>query len=219
MIFRYGRKETDRIKSRDKRLGAVIDRIGHVRREMHPDLFSCIVRNIAGQQVSGRAAQATWRRICDCIGDVSPGNLDSADAAALRACGLSMRKVEYVKELAAKTVSGEFRIDALPDMTDAEAVAVLSSLKGVGVWTAEMLLLFSLGRPDILSFGDLGIQRGMRMVYRHRKITKRLFEKYRRRLSPCGSVASLYFWEVAGGALPDVTDPAAPRTRRKPPKP
>ena len=71
------------------------------------------------------------------------------------------------------------------------------------------MLLFCLQRPDILSYDDLAIQRGMRMVYRHRKIDKKLFEKYRRRLSPCGSVASLYFWAVAGGAIPELTDPGA----------
>ena len=91
-------------------------------------------------------------------------------------------------------------------MTDEEAIKALSALKGVGVWTAEMILLFCMQRPDILSFGDLAILRGMRMVYHHRKIDKKLFEKYRRRLSPYGSVASLYFWAVAGGAIPEMKD-------------
>ena len=76
------------------------------------------------------------------------------------------------------------------------------------------MLLFCLQRPDILSYDDLAIQRGMRMVYRHRKIGKKLFAKYKRRLSPCCSVASLYFWAVAGGAIPELTDPA-PKKKRK----
>ena len=79
------------------------------------------------------------------------------------------------------------------------------------MWTAEMLLIFSLQRPDVVSFGDLAIQRGMRMLYRHRKITRQLFEKYRRRYSPYGTTASLYLWALAGGALPDLTDPAPKR--------
>jgi len=74
-----------------------------------------------------------------------------------------------------------------------------------------MLLIFSLQRPDVVSFGDLAIQRGMRMLYRHRKITRQLFEKYRRRYSPYGTTASLYLWALAGGALPDLTDPAPKR--------
>ena len=84
----------------------------------------------------------------------------------------------------------------------------MSSLKGIGVWTAEMILLFCMQRPNVLSFGDLAIQRGMRMIYHHRKIDRKLFEKYRRRLSPYCSVASLYFWAAAGGAVPGLKDHA-----------
>ena len=91
-------------------------------------------------------------------------------------------------------------------MDDAEAIAALSSLEGVGVWTAEMLLLFCLDRPDILSYGDLAIHRGMRMVYHHRKVTREMFERYRRRYSPYGSVASLYLWAAAGGEVPGLKD-------------
>ncbi len=100
-------------------------------------------------------------------------------------------------------------------MNDTEAIAALSSLSGVGVWTAEMILLFCLERPDILSFGDLAIQRGLRMVYRHREIPRERFERYRRRFSPHGSVASLYLWAVSGGALPDMTDPAEKNRSKK----
>ncbi len=98
-------------------------------------------------------------------------------------------------------------------MSDEQAIKVLSSLKGVGVWTAEMLLLFCLQRPDILSFGDFAIHRGLRMVYHHRRIDRRLFEKYRRRFSPYGSVASLYLWAVSSGAIPEMKD-YAPKKKK-----
>ena len=94
-------------------------------------------------------------------------------------------------------------------MTDEEAIAALASLKGIGVWTAEMILLFCLQRPNIFSYGDLAIQRGVRMVYRHKELPRERFERYRRRFSPYCSTASLYFWAVAGGAVPELTDPAA----------
>ena len=98
-----------------------------------------------------------------------------------------------------------------------KAIAALTSLKGIGVWTAEMILLFCLQRADIFSFDDLGIQRGLRMVYHHRAIDRKLFEKYRRRYSPYGSVASLYLWAVAGGAIPEMKDYApAKKLSRKP---
>jgi len=92
-------------------------------------------------------------------------------------------------------------LDAVEHMTDEEAIAALSSLKGIGVWTAEMILLFCLRRPNILSFDDLAIRRGMASVYHRKDIDRKLFETIRKRLSPCCSVASLYFWAVAGGVM------------------
>ena len=131
----------------------------------------------------------------------------------LHSFGMSYRKAAYITEFAKKVASGEFRPRSLEKMSDEEAIAALTALSGIGVWTAEMILLFCLRRPDILSFGDYAIRRGLRMVYRHREITKERFERYRRRFSPYGSVASLYLWAVSGGALPGVTDPAE-KTRR-----
>ena len=208
MSFRYGKKEIEYLKSRDPRLGAIIDQIGRIRWTVEPDLFSAIVQNIVSQQISGSAAASILARIEEKLGRITPKSVAKAKVQVFRACGVSLRKTEYIKEFATKVMSGELDLDAAAKMPDAEVIATLSSLRGIGVWTAEMLLLFTLQRSDILSYGDLGIHRGMRMVYRHRKITKALFAKYRRRLSPCGSVASLYFWMVAGGAIPDLTDPA-----------
>ena len=207
MNFKYGKREMEYLKSRDKRLGEVIDSIGRVRWTVEPDLFSAIVQNIVSQQISGSAAASILARIEEALGEITPEAVAKTDVQVFRNCGTSLRKTEYIKDFAAKVISGDLDLAAVAKMPDAEVIAALSSLRGIGVWTAEMLLLFTLQRPDILSYGDLGIHRGMRMVYRHRKITKALFEKYRRRLSPCGSVASLYFWMVAGGAIPELTDP------------
>lgn len=209
MIFKYGKKEIDYLKSRDKRLGEVIDQIGRIRWEVEPDLFGAVVQNIVAQQISGSAASSILGRLWETLGAVTPEAVAKTDVQAFRECGVSLRKTEYIKEFADKIVTGGFDLAAVAKMPDAEVVKALTSLRGIGVWTAEMLLLFTLQRPDVLSFGDLGIHRGMRMVYRHREITRALFEKYRRRLSPCGSVASLYFWSVAGGDIPGLTDPGA----------
>ena len=117
--------------------------------------------------------------------------------------------MDYILDFAQKVQSGQFDIEALNTMTDEEAIAALSSLKGIGVWTAEMILLFCLQRPNIFSYGDLAILRGVRMVYRHKELPKERFERYRKRLSPYCSTAGLYFWAVAGGAVSELTDPAA----------
>jgi DNA-3-methyladenine glycosylase II len=100
-------------------------------------------------------------------------------------------------------------------MADSEICKRLVEIKGIGVWTAEMLMTFSMQRPDILSWDDLAIHRGLRMLYRHRKITPALFAKYKRRYSPYASVASLYLWAIAGGACPSLTDPAQKKIKKK----
>ena len=107
---------------------------------------------------------------------------------------------------ARKIIDGEFDIDALRDLPDEEVCARLSALEGIGVWSAEMLMLHSLQRPDILSYGDLAVRRGLRMLHGHREIDRALFEKYRRRYSPCGSVACIYLWAVSSGAIAELKD-------------
>ena len=214
MVFEYGEKETEYLKSKDKRLAEVIGRIGHIDRGTDPDLFTSVVRSIIGQQISTKAQITICGRLDEEIGEVTPESIAAAGAEKLQSLGMTMKKAEYIVEFAEKTLSGEFDIEAVERMSDEEAIRELTKLRGIGVWTAEMMLLFCLQRPDILSYDDLAIQRGMRMVYRHRKIDKKLFAKYKRRLSPYCSVASLYFWAVAGGAIPELTDPA-PKKKRK----
>jgi DNA-3-methyladenine glycosylase II len=115
---------------------------------------------------------------------------------------MTFRKAEYIKDFACKVLSGEFDIESLPDKSDDELIARLSALKGIGVWTAEMIMTFCMQRPDIFSFGDLAIHRGLRMLYHHKNVDKKLFEKYRRRYSPYGTVASLYIWAIAAEPFP-----------------
>lgn len=119
---------------------------------------------------------------------------------------MTFRKAEYITDFARKIENGEFDLEGIRQRPDDEAIRELSGLKGVGVWTAEMILLFCMQRPDVFSYDDLAIQRGLRMVYHHRKIDRKLFEKYRRRFSPYCSVASLYLWAAAGGAVPGLKD-------------
>lgn len=217
MYFAYGSTETEYLKKRDRKLGAVIDAVGHISRAVDTDLFSAVIHHIIGQQISTKAQQTLWARMNEGLGNVTADTLLAAGRDRIQTFGTTFRKADYILDFAEKVHTGAFDIDAVEHMPDAEAIAALSALKGIGVWTAEMILLFCLQRPGILSFGDLAILRGMRMVYRHREISRERFEKYRRRLSPYGSVASLYFWAVACGALPGVTDPAAAKKPKKTP--
>ena len=206
-FFAYGSREICYLSSRDRLLADAIERIGPVRRAVDPDLFSSLVNAIIGQQISTKAHVTVWNRFLQGLGSVTPATIDACTPEQLQAFGISARKAGYIKNAARRVCAGELCLDALHALPDAEVCRILSSLDGVGVWTAEMLMTFSMQRPDIVSYGDLGIQRGMRMLYRHRAITRPLYEKYRRRYSPCGTVASLYLWAIAGGALEGVTDP------------
>jgi DNA-3-methyladenine glycosylase II len=208
VYFEYGDAEIEYLKRKDKRLGEAIDAIGHIYREADTDLFSSVVHHIVGQQISSAALKTVWTRLAEKLGAVSAETVCAASREEIQACGITFRKADYIKDFAGKVQSGEFDIDALRDMPDAEAAARLIALKGIGVWTAEMLMIFCLRRPDVVSYGDLAIQRGLRMLHHHRKIGRKLFDKYARRYSPYGTVASLYLWAIAGGAMPGMRDRA-----------
>lgn len=206
MYFAYGEEETDYLKKKDKRMAEVIDRIGHVERKVDTDLFSAVVHHIVGQQISTKAQETIWQRMLSALGEVNAETVLAAGVSKLQSLGMTFRKAEYITDFAEKVHTGVFSLDAVAHMDDEDAIRALSSLKGIGVWTAEMILLFCLQRPDIFSYDDLAIQRGLRMVYHHREIDRRLLEKYRRRFHPYCSVASLYLWAVAGGAIPEMKD-------------
>lgn len=205
-IFQYGEKEIDYLWSRDPRMAEVIDKIGVVRRRVIPDVFAALVHSIVGQQISTKAHESIWRKVEETVGEVSPKNILAISPELLQSVGISFRKEEYIRDAARRFESGEFDVLSFDSMSDEQVIEKLTQLKGVGVWSAEMLMLFSMQRPDVLSFGDLAILRGLRMIYHHRRIDRRLFEKYRRRFSPCNSVASLYLWAVAGGAIEGMKD-------------
>ena len=150
--FQYGHKEIGYLKSRDKRLSEVIDRVGIVRRRVIPDIFAALVHSIIGQQISTKAHESIWRKIVALLGCITPENILAISPEELQSVGLSFRKVEYIRDAARRFASGEFDIDALNSLKDMEIVEKLSQLKGVGVWSAEMLMLFSMQRPDVLSF-------------------------------------------------------------------
>lgn len=212
-IFAYGEKETAYLTQRDARLGAVIERIGFIARPVDTDLFSSMVHQIVGQQISTKALATIWQRIQDGLGAVNADTVLRAGIDKLQAFGISFRKAAYITDFALRVQNGSFDLEGIWKKSDEEAIAALVALKGIGVWTAEMILLFCMQRPNVFSYGDMAILRGLRMVYHHRAISPALFEKYRRRFSPYCSVASLYLWAVSGGALPDMRDYAP----KKPP--
>lgn len=204
--FQYGSLEMEHLKRADKKLAPIIEQIGIIKRPIMPDLFTALVHSIVSQQISNKARNTIWKRIEDKLEEITPYSVQRLPLEELQQCGISFRKAEYIKSAAETIASGGLDLNALHSLTDQEVCEKLTQLKGIGTWTAEMLMLFSMQRPNILSFGDLAIQKGLRMVYHHRKIDKVIFNKYWKRYTPYASVASLYLWEVAGGAIEGMKD-------------
>lgn len=196
-VFEYGQAEMDHLRRQDRKLGRVIDSLGMLRAETNPDLFAALVSSVIGQQISGKAAATVWERVVARFGEVTPSKLDRASLEDVQSCGMSFRKAGYVKGIAAACEQGGLDLEGLKHLPDREVVKALITLKGVGPWTAEMMLIFSLGRKDVVSWGDLAIRRGMMSLYGLDVLTREDFETIRRRYSPYGSMASLYIWEVA----------------------
>jgi DNA-3-methyladenine glycosylase II len=191
----------------DPTMAALIERVGPIdiatrlqrRKEERPsDAYGSLLRAIVGQQLSTKAARTIYLRVVDLFGGTtpSPEQLLAADEEDLRACGLSGRKTEYVRDLASHVISGELELDRLEDLGDEEVIEEIVAVRGLGRWTAEMFLLFHLDRPDVLSGGDLGVRKAIQIEYDldempPPKQVLEIGEPWR----PHRSLASLYLWE------------------------
>jgi len=198
-IFAYGKLELDYLQSRDEILGKFIDKIGFIERTINDDLFQSLVEAIVAQQISGKAAETVYHRLEELVDIITPENIITCSDLDFQKCGLSWRKVNYIKDFSLKILNKELDLELIPTLPDDEVIKILDDLKGFGPWTAEMFLIFALGRKNVLSFNDFGIQKGLRLLYHHRKITPALFAKYKKRYSPYATIASFYLWEIAAG--------------------
>ena len=215
--FEYGKKEIEYLKSKDTALGKAMDEIGHVYREVIPDMFMALINSIIGQQISTKAQETVWIRFQNMFEPVTPEHIDSTSAEELQTCGISMKKALYIKEIANSILDGSLDLTQLQTMSDNDVCKRLSQIKGIGVWTAEMLMIFSMQRMDVISRDDMAIVRGLRMLYHHRKVTPELFAKYKKRYSPYATVASLYLWKISHSACDGLADHAPKmETQKKP---
>jgi DNA-3-methyladenine glycosylase II len=159
------------------------------------DPFGTLARSVIGQQISVKAADAVWARVAQHLGDVSPGVVLAAETAALRQCGLSLRKVEYLTELARRFAQGEISPRRWSRLEDAAIVAELTATRGIGQWTAEMLLIFNLLRPDVFPLADKGLQRAVSLHYQGgQPLAVRELAAFGERWRPWRSVATWYLW-------------------------
>jgi DNA-3-methyladenine glycosylase II len=184
----------------DPHLRAIIDRIGPCRLEPKLDRFGTLVRSIVGQQISSKAAASIHARLVEIVGEPHrPEQLIALGEAALRGVGLSGVKARYVLNLSEAVASGAVPLDAMDDSwADAQIIEALVSIKGIGIWTAEMFLIFALNRPDVLPVGDLGVRAGLRDRHGLAELPRpgechALAEHWR----PYRSIASWYLWKGA----------------------
>ena len=190
------RKAINHLKKSDPTLAAIISSVGPCRMEYGEPTFHSLAESILYQRLNGKAAVTIFKRFTDLVGDpVTPQGILKATDAELRAVGLSKQKATYLRDLAEKTTAGLLEFERLGELPDDEVIRHLTQVKGVGVWTAHMFLMFTLRRPDILPTGDYGIQAAMKKHYRKRKLPKPpVMEKIAKPWSPYRSVACWYLW-------------------------
>jgi DNA-3-methyladenine glycosylase II len=190
------RKAILHLKKSDPVIRAIIERVGAYRIEYGEPTFHSLAESILYQQLNGKAAVTIFKRFTDQTGDpVTPEGILKLTDAQMRAVGLSRQKTAYLRDLAEKTKAGLLDFHQLENFSDDEVIEHLTQVKGVGVWTAHMFLMFSLRRPDILPTGDYGIQVAIKKYYRKRKLPKpKDMEKIAKPWSPYRSIACWYLW-------------------------
>ena len=193
--YPYTEEELNALKAKDPILAKAIENIPHIYKEVWLDPCGSLSRQIIGQQISNKALVGILRRVEPYL---NPDSILKMDISELRELGISERKGMTLKEIARLAKTGRLDKERLALLSDEEIIEELSAVKGIGRWTAEMFLLFCLERKSILSYGDYGIRKGIMIVYGYKSLSPLRFERIRKRLSPYLSLASLYFWEVAG---------------------
>jgi DNA-3-methyladenine glycosylase II len=186
------------LRGRDPILGAIIERVGRFVLKREPDIFTALVRAIISQQISTGAARSIYQRLCDRVGGEKKllQGLTGMNLEDLRAVGVSPQKARYLIDLATKVSSGAVILDRIPESSNEQIIEELTQVKGIGVWTVQMLLIFSLGRLDVFPGGDLGIRTAIQRLYRRRTLPTKPthLRKYEKLWQPYASIASWYCW-------------------------
>jgi DNA-3-methyladenine glycosylase II len=190
------RKAILHLKKSDPVMRGIIERVGACRIEFGEPTFHSLAEAIVYQQLNGKAAVTIFKRFVDAAGDpVTPAGILKLSIKQLRAVGLSKQKSSYLRDLATKTQAGLLNFVQLAELPDEDVIKHLTQVKGVGVWTAHMFLMFTLRRPDVLPTGDYGVQVAIKKHYRKRKLPKpKDMEKIAKAWSPYRSIACWYLW-------------------------
>lgn len=197
LTYNYGEKEIAYLKSQDEVLGQAIERLGQIHRKINPNPFEALISSVIAQQVSIKGAETVYQRLSSLALDITPKNIGKLSLEEIQGCGMTFRKAGYIKGISEAALSGQVDFKGLHELSDQEVIEKLMPLKGIGLWTIEMLLIHALSRPDVVSYGDLAIRKGMMHLYGLETLSKATFDGYRKTYSPYGTVASLYLWALS----------------------
>jgi DNA-3-methyladenine glycosylase II len=188
---------------KDPVMRTIIESVGPFTMEFREPSFSTLVRSIVYQQLSGKVASVILKRLIDALpeGQLTPQNILRLRPDRMRKLGLSRAKTEYIRDLARRTVKGEVAFETLLELEDNAVIEHLTRVKGIGVWTAHMFLMFALQRPNVLPVGDLGVRAAIRKQYGLDALpTVREMEEMAKLWHPYCSVATWYLWRSLDGA-------------------
>ncbi len=187
----------------DKRMEKLIDKFGPPNFNLMNNYYESLIRSIVYQQLSGKAASIIYERFLDLfVFDIYPEPKDilAVSIETLRSSGLSYQKVNYIRDLSEKWQDGTMNLTDIDSMTDEEISSELIKVKGIGQWTADMFLMFTLGRPDVFPFGDLGIQKGVMILTNMNRLpTQKEMERKTKKWQPYRTVAAWYLWKLVDG--------------------
>jgi DNA-3-methyladenine glycosylase II len=197
------RKALAHLKSADPVLAAIIARVGPYRMTYREPAFATLVRSIVFQQLNGKAASKIFERLVEAAGgELTPQALTAMTDAQYRQAGISPQKLGYLRDLAQRTALGEIDFAKLPQLSDVEVIEHLTRVKGVGIWTAQMFLMFALRRVNVMPTNDLGVLMAIRRHYRKRKLPKpQHVLKLAKNWEPYCSVACWYLWRSLDGQI------------------
>lgn len=191
----YWKQACVELSAADPVMAALIERYPDAILADRGDAFQTLARAIVGQQISVKAADSIWTRFAGFAGDVTPGHVATLELDGLAACGLSRRKAEYLRDLAGHFVDGRVKPARWKKMDDEAVIAELVDVRGIGRWTAEMFLIFSLRRPDIWPVDDIGLQKAVALHYLgNERPTPKALRQHGERHAPWRTVATWYLW-------------------------
>jgi DNA-3-methyladenine glycosylase II len=205
-----GTKATAHLAASDPVMAGLVERLGELsvgarrrKRTLPVDAYGMLLRSVIGPQLSVKAAATIHDRFLGLFDGRTPApeQVLDADPQALRDVGFSWRKVEYVRDLAEHVISGELELDRLDELSDEEVIAEITAVRGFGVWSAHMFLIFFLERPDVLPTGDLGVRRGAQLAYGLGEMPAPAeLEAIAKPWRPYRTLGSIYLWESLGNA-------------------